>query len=213
LAVTAIRDVSIIDVEDGILSYLRRNGVSSKIVEPGYTEDDSHDCQIFENQKDWTIILWPEFFNIHDQPLARRLAGERGWFVSTISVYDGDYWMHLCCKGAQELHRFCSWPTYWAGEDEATVAEALNFDIEPSRLAVEVGVESSMIQPYLVDVEPLMRAEPVKAHEDDEFPLQNMWVFTDFWRRMGVIYPDLSKIRPVRTLRLAPGFSSRLPTE
>jgi hypothetical protein len=33
-----------------------------------------------------------------------------------------------------------------------------------------------------------------KAFADDEFELSNFWVFTDFWRRVGISYPaDVSK--------------------
>lgn len=66
-----------------------------------------------------------------------------------------------------------------------------------------------MVQPYIVDVDSLPNPE-VKAHLTDESTLGNFWVFVDFWRRLGIVYPTPPQ-NPAALLRLGPNVGKRLP--
>jgi hypothetical protein len=49
-----------------------------------------------------------------------------------------------------------------------------------------------------------------RAFPDDEFELDDAWVFVDFWRRLGPRYPDETTSH-ARALRLAPDWAGKLP--
>jgi hypothetical protein len=49
-----------------------------------------------------------------------------------------------------------------------------------------------------------------KVASDDEFDIDNFWVFTDFWTRLGILYPDdMSQWQ--KRIRLHRKFNERLP--
>ena len=49
-----------------------------------------------------------------------------------------------------------------------------------------------------------------KVAADDEFDIDNFWVFTDFWKRLGILYPDdMSQWQ--KRIRLHRKFNERLP--
>jgi hypothetical protein len=104
---------------------------------------------------------------------------------------------------------FCSRPCFWQNDAPADFQRTIAYDIEPSRLASAVGITAQSIQSYLVDVDALTDLN-AKAHADDQFALGDFWVFTDFWRRLGIVYPTppqgLTKV-----LRLGAKFQKKLP--
>jgi len=79
---------------------------------------------------------------------------------------------------------------------------------DPARFSEALGVDPETIARYLVAVDPDGEESLGKAFEDDEFEIDDYWVFTDMWRRMGITYPDVRAY--VKTLRL--GTTDKLPT-
>ncbi len=208
LAVTAFRSDSAADVSAAISGYLTGHGVSVETLSAG-PPDPGRDAQIYAPTSGWVVVLWPAYFNIHDFPLARSVATARNWLVSTIHVYDDEYWEHLAHNGPAELHAFSSRPSFWQDESPEDFERVASYDSTPERLAAAVGAPAAMIQPYLADADSLSSSK-VKAHSDDEFPLGNVWVFTDFWRRLGIPYPTPPQ-NLATVLRLARNFSRKLP--
>jgi hypothetical protein len=207
LAVTAFRTESIPAVVQTISDFMRTHEVTHEVLTTVPSPNDRTDAQIFAPADGWTVVLWPPYFNIHDFSLVRGIASSFTELISTIHVYDGDYWEHLAVLGARELHTFCSRPTYW--EDEPSELERIaQYNPAPDDLAQAANVPIAALQPYLVDADSVSEEE--KANEDDEFPLSDIWVFTDFWRRLGIRYPDVST-DPVTVIRLSRGFAERLP--
>jgi hypothetical protein len=123
-------------------------------------------------------------------------------------VYDGAYWEHLAVRGVDELHSYCSRPRYWK-DAPSELERVAKFSPGADRLASAVGVPASVLQPYLVDVDSVSD-DGAKAHADDRFPLADFWVFTDFWRRIGIVYPDPPE-NPASVVRLSRWFDKRLP--
>jgi hypothetical protein len=208
-AMTAFRAQSVEDVIGSILEYADRYQVSAAEVPLTAPLDHQQHAIIYFPPGDWMIVWWPNYFNIHNFPLVRAIAKKKGWLVSTIHVYDSDYWEHLCCSGEIELHTFCSWPSYWkeAGEEDYDLFQ--NYDPDPIRLAETFEINPDIIRPYLVDVAGVKDNEQ-KAFEDDEFPLADYWVFVDFWRRLGIPYPENSDIKGA--VYLGNEFMDKLPT-
>ena len=183
LAVTAFRSDSVAEVTAAISDYLTGYDVSVETI-PSGPQDPIRNAQIYAPSNGWTVVLWRAYFNLHDFPLTRSVAAARNWLVSTVHVYDEEYWEHLAHNGPTELHAFSSRPNFWQNESPEDFERVARYDSTPKRLAAAVGVQIATIQPYLSDPDSLSSFDS-KAHSDDEFPLGNFWVFTDFWRRLA----------------------------
>ena len=210
LAVTAIRSESTQEVTRAVCDYLKSHAVDYELVPATTPLSEDRDAQLLAPSSGWSVVVWPTYFNVHDFALAKSLASREGWLISTVHVYDGDYWEHLALQGSTELHAYCSRPNYWA--DEPTeLARVSAFDSSPNRLASAIGVPASALAPYLVDVDALSPNEG-KAQPSDRFALDDFWVFTDFWRQLGIAYPDLTVTAASVVIRLSRWFGKRLPS-
>jgi len=221
LAVTAFQTDSVETVTEAISKYVKNRDVSIEVLKNAADIDEATDATVYLPQNGWCIVLWPSYFNIHDFAFVREVSGielaagssaalslsQSFSTISTIHVYDGDFWEHLFCANKEELHLFCSVPDYW-GDEESEGAQQ-EYKIDPEKMCKHLNVDPGAIKPYLVNAGQLEGEE--KAFEQDEFELGDFWVFTDFWRRLGITYPDPPDENVAAVLRLASDFSSKLP--
>jgi hypothetical protein len=208
LAVTAIHTESVSEVAQAISEFVQSHGVSHETMSGATPPQEATDALIFNPVNGWMVVLWPSYFNAHDFPLIKSIALSRGWLISGVHVYDGDYWEHLAFNKETELHSFCSRPGYWADEP-AELERVAAFKPQPQAFCAALGVPVSLISPYLVDVDKLPD-DDAKAQAEDQFELADFWVFTDFWQKLGIIYPDPPE-NPGAVVRLSKWFSKRLP--
>jgi hypothetical protein len=209
LAVSAFRDTPIDDLAPAVRQYMSAHGVACDQIEDG-SRDEALDALIYPPTNGWTVILWPPYFNINDVPLCAAVSRGLTTLTSTVHVYNGDYWTHVLFDRGEMIDRFASIPGYFA-EDQAIVAAlAESWAGDADRLSAALGTSPEVIRPYLVHVSPEAGALG-KAHEGDEFGLDNYWVFTDMWKRIGIAYPDDVGTFE-RVLRLGREFTDRLPT-
>ena len=94
--------------------------------------------------------------------------------------------------------------------------EAERFLMDCARAPVAMDALPADIAPFLrgalhLPIGPI-DAEIARCCSDDEFDLDNPWVFADLWRRLGVRYPDVA-LAPEARLRLPKKFSSMLPVD
>ena len=207
LATTAFRSDSVDEIKRAITEHFAAHGVKYQELDGSSSLDEATDALIFAPLNSWVVVLWPSYFSAHDFPLVASVGRARGWLISTMHTYDDDYWEHLAVRGSERLHSFCSRPSYWAGE-AAELARVASFNPDPQRLSVALDVPSAALEPYLVDASSV--SEGMKAHPDDRFELGDFWVFTDFWLRLGITYPD-PPTNPAAVVRLSKWFSKRLP--
>jgi hypothetical protein len=209
LAATAFHSESVPEIVQAITEQMRSHDVTHEVLPGSSAFDEATDAQVFPPQNGWCVVLWPTYFNIHDFPLAKALAMARPWLISTVHVYDDHYWEHLAVQGSNELQSFCSCPTYW--EDQPSELERVaKFKPSANQIAAAAGVSATTLEPYLVDTDKLSD-QAVKAYAEDQHPLSDIWVFTDFWRRLGIVYPDPQE-NPAAIVRLSKWFAKRLPT-
>jgi hypothetical protein len=140
LAVTGFRRDSLADVTAAITDYMASHDVQAELVPVESQPNHRRDTQVYAPVDGWTVVLWPEYFNIHDFPLARAVAATRNWLVSTIHVYDDEYWEHLCYSGHTELHAFCSRPYFWQDESLDDFQRVMAYATKPSRLASVLSI-------------------------------------------------------------------------
>lgn len=192
LAVSAFRGLAPTELATAVCEYAREHDVGGELGdgEPG----DPSTAVVYAPKDGWTVVLWPPYFNVHDVPLCSALSGTLGVVASTVHVVDDDYWVHTLCADGRVVDRFCSEPEVrpvgWEGDAEA--------------LARELGADGGVLRAYLTE------PRPARAFPDDEFTLDDFWVFTDFWRRLGVPYPDDVGAYEL-AIQFADDFGDRLP--
>jgi hypothetical protein len=202
LSVSAFRGTEVGALRDAIAAYAGEHGVSVAPVDG--RDDDHRDISLFAG--DWAVVLWPEHFNVHDVPACARLSADLGTLVSAIHTFDGDYWVHNVFRDGERLDRFASMPDYF------TDTGATRWAGDPARVAAAFGRAPEQVAPYYVH-QSVHAEEPAgKAFGDDEFDLDNMWVFADLWRRLGIAYPE-DMGATAACLRLAEGWEDRLPVD
>ncbi len=217
LASSAVRDRPVKKVASQIQSCVSKHGVACKPVTSGPVVD-ATDVRIFAPTNSWTVVLWPEYFNIHDIEVCKELSAALRTTISTVHVYDGDYWTHVLLRDGEALDHFASMPNYFDEEDgedgdEAEphgAARARKWAGDASVVAKALSLPSpDAITPYFVSVDE--DTDDEKAFPEDEFELSDFWVFTDFWRKTGVAYPPDVAAYGAR-LRLGKNFAQKLPT-
>jgi hypothetical protein len=179
--------------------YLRRFGVRAAVRRRGTCTKLEAFAYVPKNE--WTVVVWPGYFNVADIRLAAFLAKELNTTVVTSHEYDEDYWTLAIFRRSARVDQFASWPTYFSNSRRLVRA----WSGHPQRVARVIGVPASVVAPYLV-----ARARG-KAFPDDRFQRDNYWVFTDLWRRLGIVYPERPN-RYVRVLRVGSDFLDKLPS-
>ncbi len=234
LAVSAVRTEDADLVCQAITDYCVGHGCSCDSRDPAGALDERTDLSIHGAANGWVRVLWPSYFNIHDFALCRAISAEKRLTVSTVHVYDGDFWEHLFLDCGRIVHKFSSWPDYFAESPEDAARANAEWTGDPTALAEFAGIPAESISRYLVhvpvgppaegvklgsaviflgDESEAAEPEPIKAYEGDRFDLENFWVFTDFWRKLGIRYPDPPSEGIVRVLRLSKRLADKLPSE
>ncbi len=207
LAVSAVRDCSPQTVAAAIADYARRHGLDAAVLTAD-TAVNGQRAGVFAPVDGWTTVLWPPYFNIHDIEAAIALSAATQTLVSTMHVYDDQYWVHVLARDGLVLDRFASRPTYFEPTPQEAERLGTRYKGDPAITAAALGVDADVLRPYfrhLTDDGPNGRAFP-----DDEFDLDNTWVLADVWRRMGITYPEPVSAVAV-AVDLGSGWDSRLP--
>lgn len=235
LAVSAFRTQDAEVLVQAIMTYCESHGVACKRREDATQWQEKTNVLLYAPENGWIRVLWPMYFNVHDFPLCQTLSSEKGLVVSTVHVYDGDFWEHLFLNNGAVLHKFSSWPDYFAETPEDAARAKAEWKGDPSALSAFLGIPADTLAAYLVHLpitpppgqtsppkksvfswlrrtnEPAVAASASKAYIDDEFDLDNFWVFTDFWRRLGIKYPDPPNRGIQQVLELDKRFGRKLP--
>ncbi len=179
LAVSAFRRVDPAVLADALVSVAEGFGSSAEVVPGGPAEE--HSAAVFAPAGDWTVLVWPDGFNLHDVDTCVALTAALGTMASTVHVYDDDYWTHAVVANGTVLDLFCSVPDYFDDDPVWAVRYAGRPDVVGEALRVDPALVGQYLQPA--------KAGP-EARPGDEFALDDFWVFIDFWRRMGISYPS-----------------------
>ena len=212
MAASAFRDHPPASVGDAIKSACAKPGLRSEVLRGnGAGNDLSRDAFVYP-QRRWSVVLWPDAFRIHDVPLCQAVSGELKCVASTVHVHDGSYWAHVLLSNGQVADRFASVPDYFPEQNAIHSELRSKYAGYPAVLARTLGCSEGELKPYLVHGAPNSEPSGTKAHLDDEFELEDVWVFTDFWKRLGIEYPEDMASYALK-VRFQGDFSAKLPTE
>ena len=106
LAATAVKTNDVDSLAGCIDEYAKGYGVKSQIVQEKVAPREDRHVLIYPVKNDWCVIRWPEYFNVHDVPAAKYISDKTSAFVSSVNVYDGDYWCHAFLRQVSKLIRF-----------------------------------------------------------------------------------------------------------
>jgi hypothetical protein len=229
LAVSAFQDSAVERLAQAIRRCASEFNVACHTFDPERAESNPEtDASLFEPVEGWTVVLWPAYFNIHDFPVCQALSEQLSTLVSTMHVYDGDYWAHGLFERGQLLDRFCSQPDYFAEDSETAERMKTEWRGDPETIASRFNVSAEAIRGYVLRLASFEESVPQprslfslfkrrrpglsvrKVKPDDEFGLDNFWVFTDFWKRLGIRYPD-NVAEWAKLVRFDGDFKNHLP--
>lgn len=208
LAVTAFQLEDEKQVTNALTEYCNRHGASATVIDNVATPDEKRHALVYGSISGWTLVIWPAYFNLHDVPLSQQISEKLKIHVSTISVYDDDYWCHYLFNIGQKVDEFCSRPDYWAQSEEELAGFADQYKGSPEIVARNMNIDVTSINRYY---QPLLEDKDYgKAYPNDTVELDDIWVFVDFWGKLGIKYPDdIAGFKSA--IDLTTEFSSRLP--
>lgn len=131
--------------------------------------------------------------------------------MRTVHTYDGDYWVHTLIRNGERLDRFASMPGYFVEDPTELLAVQRAWAGNAQVVARALGRPADQVAPYFVHVPADRDNELGRAFGDDDFDRDDIWVFVDLWRRLGITYPEDVKAS-VASLRLAPDWLDIVPT-
>jgi hypothetical protein len=211
LSVSAFHDQSVESIASHTSSYASRHGVACTPMGQGEVNE-ALDIAIFAPHNRWTVVLWPQYFNIHDIELCRSLSKEMPSLASTIHVYDGDYWVNAVFNRGTTVSLFASVPEYFAESETDAARLKSKWSGNAAAISEALSVPTEQIAPYFVHLDGDRSDQLGKAFADDEFELWDFWVFVDFWRRLGIAFPT-NVCTYQQRLRLPKNFANKLPCD
>ncbi|GAA2567136.1 hypothetical protein GCM10010435_45970 [Winogradskya consettensis] len=211
ITATAFQTEDLDAVREAVLGFFTTNSWAAENVDE-QSPPTENDVRVYSPTGGWTVILWPTPFS--ELAAAEFVSRRLGTLASSVSLYDGDYWRHMLLRNGVTLDRFASLPDYFAESRQDADRLRRKYASRPATVADAVGIPVEQVTPYLTpvkldDIEDL-DIERGTAFPDDEFELDDPWVFVDFWRHFGPHYPqDPAAARLI--IRLAPGWLEKLP--
>jgi len=193
MSMTAVRLADPAPVADAVIGYASAHGIAAAVDHepPGTGERDI--AQVTPAGNGWNVIFWSKYF-VGLGPASRWLSGDLDTLTSAVDIYDGDLWNHLLFQHGELVDRFSSCPDYFTTDRNEKAQLRRAWAGSPDTVGEAFGVEPAMIAGYLLH--PYSSGLFGRAlrnrriHPDDKFELGNVWVFVDFWRRLGIDYPE-----------------------
>jgi hypothetical protein len=221
VAVSAFRCAGPEQALDGVRGFLAAHGFGASEVPAGAAVDGDHDVLAYPSPGGWVVLLWPRYWA--SPPASVHVSAQLGTVGSAVTIVGGDYWTHTLLRDGEILDRFASMPDYDTDDPAEIVRRSARYAGDAARVAEVLDCPADQVSPYLVHAMAtehadkrapdilLDHADPGPAFPDDEYERDNPWVFVDFWRRIGIAYPDDVSAFAGR-LRLGPGWSGALPS-
>ncbi|SNY70300.1 hypothetical protein [Paractinoplanes atraurantiacus] len=184
------------------------NAVQAGLLRHGRIRDDAEgdelrtSASVWAPVNGWTVAIWPRWFTDLSF-VSPKLSADLGTLASAIDVYDGNFWTHQLWRDGVELDRFSSSPEHFAQSRAELRRLRQEWAGRPDVIANAFGVNANTVARYLIPPYTgffgRLRGRR-KPFPDDATTLDDVWIFVDFWRRLGITSFDGTP--PARTVRL-----------
>jgi hypothetical protein len=207
-------------IADAVVRYATACDVPAAAVPAGSASTQDF-ASVLRPDNGWSIVDWPRYFT-GPATATRWLSGQLGVVASLVEYYDGDDWNHIAFDRGEVRDRFASDPAGQTSELTSLAEARRRWSGNAGVVSALFGRQEQDITPYFARPRPLRRAlarlvgTPAnrgKARPDDRFDLDDPWVFVDFWKRLGITYPNdpTQADRRAFTVEFGAPGSSHLP--
>jgi hypothetical protein len=196
ISMTALRVTAPATVAAAVVQYAAGHGVSAEVL-PTSDAGSPDVARVTASQGGWVIVDWPRYMTGLLKG-SQWLSAELDALASAVHFYDGQSWSHVVFEGGEVRDRYASDPSSMVSE-WTPLAEAKR------RWTGNPEVVARLFERSVADVAPYFprhqtgwfvrflkgsRRLGVKAFPEDHAELVDPWVFVDFWRRLGITYPE-----------------------
>lgn len=141
---------------------------------------------IFNDIDGFTVISFDNC-PFQEYEVSKWISNQLKTVVSLIEVYDSITWYHRLFLNGSLIDQFCNNP-----EDLEDFGVSLRLKGDSVILSKNFQVNNEIIEDYMFQFTSENRDMNFlrKLDENDEYALGDEWFFTDFWRKLGIIYPE-----------------------
>lgn len=188
-AATAFKSASPSQAAASICEFFKQKNIECSALANDSQDDDYLDILVMPPENDWILVLWPSGFYGHDAEAACYVSERLETLAFAVRVYEDEFWQYDLFEKGEKLDFYWSRPRFF--DPEMSLKRTKFFKGKPSALVQNFSADLKTISPYLINVEEILEEdEEVFAHPKDGAPLQDPWVFVDFWEKLGLAYPD-----------------------
>jgi len=203
LFISAIKNKSPLEISTAIQSYLAPRNIKANV--KTYSEwtsrnqkekIDIHDfisqpisiTSIHPPQQKWSTVIYNNC-PFDEKEVSQFLSVQLRTLISLIEVYDSEVWYHYLYFNGKQVDQFCSSPEEYEERENWGLLKG-----NVKKISFYFEIEEDIIEPYFFQFNSENRPHIFnkKAHDDDEHPLGNEWVFIDFWKKLGINYPSIA---------------------
>jgi hypothetical protein len=201
LFASAIKSKSPIEIATAIKNYTKSRNIIAKVLtfaewsSTQNTHIDLHDIisqpisitSIYHPQNRWSVVIYNNC-HFEEKEICEYLSFQLKTLISFIKILDSEVWYHIVFYNGNQVDQFCSSPEIYEKQEEFKFYKG-----NTKKLAFYFEIEEYKIIPYLNQLNSENRPDFLfkKAHEDDKYALGDEWIFIDFWKRLGIIYPSV----------------------
>jgi hypothetical protein len=207
---TAVRSSDAAAVAEAVADFAGLHGVRAELV-PVKAEVQRKAALVLPPVNGWTVISWPPYIRFLID-VSRWLSGELNTVVSVVDVFEDDDWSHVAISGGEICDKYSTTPRNRVTPGTTSREANRRWGGNPRVVGEVFGVDPDLIAPYFAGINVRLLkilwryARPSysgKVWPDDEFPLWDVWVFTDLWRRLGIAYPEPRSVEGEHRLGVA----------
>ena len=210
LAVTALNGAQPDLATREICNFFEQRQIGCSVLADDQQDDDYVDILIMPPDNGWTLVFWPSDFYGHDAAAAEYLSKALDAIGFAVRVYEDEFWQYDLFKRGEKLDFYWSRPRFF--DPEMSLKQTKFYKGKASALVQNFDIDLKTISPYLINVEEILEEdEEILAHPKDDAPLQDPFVFIDFWAKLGLSYPE-ELDGYVARVRLEENYEEKLPT-
>lgn len=207
LSATAIKTNSAGAVAAAVIEYFGDYGVNyTKVSNDAFLK--GKEVAIYQSTSEWVVVIWPSYFGVNELPAVKYLSKSLDTLISSVSIYDGESWSHSLYRSGSEIDLYNS--TFRLPFQMSPSFRFVSWGVNIQAVSTEFNVNKKDIACYF------RKDPPIRSQLNDggcnvsKETANSPWVFTDFWKKVGVKYP-IPDIDPFVVYGVDARYTNKLP--